>query len=723
MNTSPATLSTALEHHRAGRWSAAEVAYRQQLVAEPNNASLWHLLGVVALQQGAAAAAAEHMQRSVTLNPSVAEVHRNLALVYMTLGQLPAAAASLRQALELQPSYAEAHVNLADVLRQQGQLDAAVASYCHALQLQPQHAGAHCNLGLTYQLQGRYDAAVDSYQTALRLQPSLTEAHANIGVALQLQGKIPAAIEHFRETLAAKPDHASTHANLGGALLSLSRYEEAAVHARRAIELQPRLAEGHLALGVALQGIKRHDESVACFRRAIELNPRLAPAHDNLGVILRQLGLLDVALPCYRRALEIAPNFSSALSNYLYALQYHPQVTLAQLASAHAEYEQRFAAPLTQASTPPQLHGSVDRPLRVGLISPDFGTHPVGRLLIRAVEHLDRAQIETVCYNDRRVADPLTARFRSAASAWREIAGLNDAQVAERIRADRLDMLIELTGHTASNRLLVLARRCAPIQLTYLGYEGTTGLSAIDFILADRHTIPVESEPHYRERVVRLPDSYLCFDPPSEAPAVNSLPALGNGFITLGCCNNPCKINDRVIAAWSEILRRLPTARLKLKYGGLLEPSALDRLRRGFEQHGVDVRRLEFAGKSPYGEYLAAYHAIDLALDPFPFSGGMTTCEALWMGVSVVTLAEETFASRHGLSYLSAAGLADTVATSVEQYVECAVRWASDVPRLAARRVEQRARVAASPLCDGPRFAAALTHTLRHLCEQRLAKT
>ncbi len=700
--------------------SAAEAGYRQLLAAEPSNASLWHLLGVVALQQGAAAAAAEHMQRSVSLDSSVAEVHRNLALVYMNLGQLPAASASLRKALELQPTYAEAHVNLADVFRQQGQLDAAVAGYCQALQLQPQHAAAHCNLGLTYQLQGRFDAAVDAYQTALRLQPSLVEAYANIGVARQLQGKIPEAIEYFRKTLAAIPDHASTHANLGGALLSLSRYEEAALHARRAIQLQPQLAEGHLALGVALQGIKKHDESVACFRRAIELNPRLAAAHDNLGVILRQLGQIDAALPCYRRALEVSPNFSSALSNYLYALQYHPRVTLAQLASAHAEYEQRFAAALTKAAPAVQLTRLDNRPLRLGLISPDFGTHPVGRLLIRGVEHLDRAQIELVCYNDRRVADELTARFHSAATSWREIAGMNDAQVAERIRADRLDMLIDLTGHTASNRLLVMARRPSPIQISYLGYEGTTGLSAIDYILADRHTIPSEYESFYCERVVRLPDSYLCFDPPSEAPSVNTLPALRNGFITLGCCNNPCKINEGVITAWSEILRRLPTARLKLKYGGLLEPSALDRVRRGFASHGVDLGRLDFAGKSPYGEYLAAYHEIDLALDPFPFSGGMTTCEALWMGVPVVTLPGETFASRHGLSYLSAAGLTDMVATSVEQYVECTVRWASDLPRLAARRAEQRDRVAASPLCDGPRFATALTQTLRQLFDQRL---
>jgi predicted O-linked N-acetylglucosamine transferase (SPINDLY family) len=296
--------------------------------------------------------------------------------------------------------------------------------------------------------------------------------------------------------------------------------------------------------------------------------------------------------------------------------------------------------------------------------------------------------------------------------------GLRNAELAKTIRADRIDMLFDLAGHTARNRLLVFARKPAPIQVTWAGYVGTTGLSAMDYILADRYEIPPEGEPYYREQVLRLPDGYLCYDPPAYAPSVSPLPALSLGFVTFGSFNNPAKISRQVIRAWSQILQRVPQSRLILKYNGMDDVANVNRLASEFSNHGVDPVRIECLGWSPHEGLLAAYSHIDIALDPFPYNGGLTTCEALWMGVPVITCPGQTFPSRHSLSHLSVVGLTETIARDREEYVGLAVALATDLTRLAALRAGLRDRVAASPLCDGQRFARGLMHVLRETWRQ-----
>ena len=341
------------------------------------------------------------------------------------------------------------------------------------------------------------------------------------------------------------------------------------------------------------------------------------------------------------------------------------------------------------------------RRLRLGFVSPDFCQHPVGFFLIRALENLDRREAEIVCYNDRAAKDRLTSRFQAAASLWRDVLGWNHERLAAQIRDDKIDILFDLAGHTAHNRMLTFVRKPAPIQITWIGYEGTTGLSAIDYLLADRYMVPEAAEAYYREKVLRLPDCYLCYDPPEDAPAVSALPALRSGRVTFASCNNLAKINAEVVAAWAEILRRVPRARLLLKYRGLEDEGLRARYLDLFAAQGIAADRLDIEGWSPLGELLARHDGIDVALDPFPFAGGVTTCNALWMGVPVVTWPGETFASRHALSYLSTVGLTETIAGSREEYVEIAVRLAADLPRLAAIRAGLRQQMAASPLCDG----------------------
>ena len=408
-------------------------------------------------------------------------------------------------------------------------------------------------------------------------------------------------------------------------------------------------------------------------------------------------------------------------SALLYTHQFHGSVTLKKLAEAHAGFERRHAAPLRAAWSPHQNLRDPQRRLRVGFLSRDLYRHPVGYFLIRLLENLDQGRCEPVCYHDGTVQDDLTARFQASAAAWSEVAGSTDEQVAKQIRADRIDILFDPAGHTEGNRLLVFARKPAPIQVTWAGYVGTTGLTAMDYILADRYEIPPQSEAYYRERVLRMPDGYVCYDPPGYAPPVPPLPALQSGYVTLAGFHYPAKITPRVLEVWAQVLKRLPQSRLVLKYRGLDDASVAGRVADLFVAQGVDPARLAFLGHSSHSETLAEYQRVDLALDTFPYSGGLTTCEALWMGVPVVTCPSETFASRHSLSHLSDMGLTETIAGDLEEYVEVAVALAGDLPRLVTVRAGLRAQMASSPLCDGKRFAENFAEVLRgawrHWCE------
>ena len=487
-----------------------------------------------------------------------------------------------------------------------------------------------------------------------------------------------------------------------------------------ALELKPDYAGVHNNLGVALIAMGNLDEAVACYRRALELKPDYVEAHNNLGTALKDQGKLDEAVACHRRALELKQDNVIAHSNLLITLQYRTGVTLAALAEAHAEYDRQHAAALLAAI--PQ-HAKVrdcrGRP-RLGFVSPDLRRHPVGSFLIRVLENFDQDQLEAICYSDLIVKDDLTHRFQAAATEWRDVFGMSDERLAEQIRADRIDILFDLAGHTGYNRLLVFARKPAPIQVSWIGYEGTTGLAAMDYLLADHLMIPEGSERHYRESVLRMPDGYLCYDPPETAPPVGPLPSLKNGFATFGSFNNLAKITPEVVSVWAEILRGAPTARLVMKYRGLGDQTVRDRYHEFFAAHGVDSQRLDLLPWSSYADYLATYHQVDVTLDPFPFSGSTITCESLWMGVPVVTCPGETFASRHSLSHLSIVGLTETIAQDLDEYVEVAVSLAGDLPRLAVLRAGLRERMAASPLCDGKRFVANFAGVLHDTRRQRV---
>jgi len=641
-----------------------------------------------------------------------------LAIEHHQGGRLPVAEQIYRQILQAEPNHADALHLLGVIAHQVKQHGVAVEYMGRAIGLNGNVSAFHNNLGEAYRALRKLREAVGSYRRAIELKPDYAGAHSNLGAALRDQGKLEDAIAAFRRALELKPDYVEANFNLGAALRDQGKREDAIACCRRALELKPDYVEAHYNLGAALRDQGKLTEAVACCRRALELKPDFVEALNNLGNAFKDQGNLGDAVTAYRRALEQKPDYVEAHSNLLMTFHYGASVAPAALAAAHAEFDRQHAAPLRGAIAPRE--SIRDRPgrLRLGFVSPDLGRHPVGYFLVRVFENLGEEQLETICYSDRIIKDDLTRRLQAAATEWRDVTGLPDERLAEQIRSDRIDILFDLTGHTARNRLLVFARKPAPIQITWIGYEGTTGLATMDYLLADRHVVPAGSQEYYREQVLRLPDGYLCYDPPGTAPPVSPLPSLKNGYPTFGSFNKLAKFTPEVVAVWSDILRRVPTAQLVLKYRGLGDPTVRRRYLDLFGSHGVEPQRLQLLPHSSYAEYLAAYHEVDLALDPFPFSGSTTTCEALWMGVPVVTCPMETFASRHSLSHLSNVGLTETISGDLVEHVERAVSLAGDVPRLAALRGGLRERMAASPLCDGKRFAANLASILRALAVQ-----
>jgi len=643
------------------------------------------------------------------------------------------------------PSLAEA-MGAAVAAHQANQFDRAELIYRAVLKVYPDHAEAQSLLGAALYQQGRVQEAVSWVESAVRLSPDQAACWSNLAMVYAAAGQGEAAAAALHRAVGMAPDQAGLHYNLGITLSDLGRYDEAAAALQYAIALDPRLALAHRRLGNVWEHQLRWQEAAECYRRVLALDPNQVDTLRDLGSTLHSLGRLDEAeqvleqaialapgraeivsrlaalqqaegrideaLASHRRAVEIEPATPWVRSCYLMGLQYRTGITPEELAAEHAEWNRRHAAPLGSLWPPHSVDRSPQRPLRLGFVSIDFGFHTVGVILIRTLEGLREQPCEIFCYSDKSSPDPFTQRFVQVAHAWRPIAGLSDEALAEQIRADRIDVLFELGGHTPRNRLMALARKPAPIQVTWLGYVGTTGLDAIDYLVADAQQVPPGEERHYRERILRLPGDYATFEPFALAPAVGPLPAESTGRVTFGSLNNPSKLNPEVVALWSRILGRVPGSRLLLRYRGL-EGSIRQRLVERFAAHGVEPERLELLGGGSNLEMYAQYNAIDVGLDPFPYSGGLTTIEALWMGVPVVTLPGRTFAGRHSLAHLTAVGLSETVARDAEHYVELAVELAEDRARLAGLRAGLRQRVAESPLCDGRQAAAHLMQLLR----------
>jgi predicted O-linked N-acetylglucosamine transferase (SPINDLY family) len=561
--------------------------------------------------------------------------------------------------------------------------------------------------------QGDLGRAADHLQRGLALQPQFAEAHNNLGLVLHALGRRDAAVDSLRRAIALKPDYGWAHSNLGNLLQAQRKFDEAIASYRAALRFEP----GHVQARVNLGNVQRIrqdlDGAIASFREALAVRPDFAIAHMGLAEALQARGDLDGAITGFRRALALQPDLFDAHSGLLFAMSFHPGFAPAARLAEARRYGAAVAARARPfANWPAATAIGQGRPLRVGLISGDLRSHPVGYFVESVITHLDPTRVELLAYPTLPQEDEVTVRIKPRFAAWHSVVDLGDEAAAARIRADGIQVLVDLAGHTAYNRLPVLAWKPAPVQASWLGFFGTTGVPGIDYLIADRVSVPESAREQFTESVWYLPDARFCFTPPAEAPAVVPAPASGNGCVTFGSFQGVVKLTDAVLAAWAAILRAMPTARLRLQNAQMDFPDARARLLERLRGAGIEPVRVRTVGQLPRDEYLRAHAEVDIVLDTFPYGGATTTCEALWMGVPTLTLAADFFAARQGASLNASVGLDDWIARDVDDYVARAVAHATDVEGLARLRASLRERMRASPLCDAPRFARALEGAL-----------
>jgi predicted O-linked N-acetylglucosamine transferase (SPINDLY family) len=655
-------------------------------------------------------------------------------------GRRDEAIASFARAIELDPQYAEAHFNLGSALRRTGESEAAIASYRKALDLRPNLMAAHLGIGEVLSDLGRFAEAIAAFDRALALEPNAAVVHNNLSLALRKAGESRRALQVLDRAIALKPDYALAHGNRASVLLELGRDEEALDAMERALSLQPLNSDyltslvgllresgrAHQAVSICdqlVRAIPTHaeafaelansllaagdvDNAQAACARALTLNSRLAKAHNCLGNILRDQGRVEDAIGSFRTALDLEPDLAVVRSNLVFTMQFAPGYGSDALLQENLRWAELHEAPLLAHHRPHPNRRSKDRPLRVGYVSPYFRSHAAAFFLWPVLSHHDPAAVQVVCYSSTRAGDAITQKFKSLNHAWHDVAGLSDDALASQVRADEIDILVDTALHMEGTRLFTFARKPSPVQVTWLGYPGTTGLRSIDYRLTDPYLDPVgASEAVFSERTVRLPRTFWCYAPLGPTPPVSGLPAQRNGYVTFGCFNNFAKVTGDTMELWSRVLRAASTARLALlSPPGTHRSAVLDR----FERSGVSADRIRFVPRVPPDDYLRLYNTVDLCLDTTPYPGHTTTIDALWMGVPVVTLAGQTTVGRGGVSILSNMELTSLIARTPDEYVDIAVATVKDLDALAGLRLGLRERLGASPLMNARQFTGDL---------------
>ncbi|GAA5177692.1 tetratricopeptide repeat protein [Niveibacterium umoris] len=563
--------------------------------------------------------------------------------------------------------------------------------------------------------QGLLPTAVDAAQAAIAENPLDPDAWELAGLAHFRLADYGRAAECFRRVTDLAPERATAWSNCAAALNHTGAVREAIVAGRRAVALAPGI-EALNNLGAALDHDGQAAQAAECYRQALAIAPS-GVLWNNLGNALKGAGDLQGAIAAYRRAAELDPALLRAQSNLMLVLNYSGDVSPAETLGV----ARRVGEALLHGRAPFPARSAAGGPLvRVGFVGADFYNHPVGRLILPVLEARTRGRTHWTLYAQNTVRDRYSERLRAAADAWVDIAALNDDALGDRVASDGIDVLVDLSGHTAGNRLPVFARRAAPVQLSWLGYAGTTGVSAIDGVIVDHDVVPPGAEAFFSEPVLHLNRPYVAYGAPESEVPCGDPPCLRNGYVTFGAFNNPAKTTPAVIALWSRLLQRLPGARILFKSRCYGDATHCEALRAQFARHGIDAERLVFEGISFGADYFASFNRVDIALDPFPFNGLMTTLDTVWMGVPVVTRAAAIgMLGRHGLLVAHAVRAPEWVASTDEAYLDAATRLAHDPSTLIMWRCCLRDALKRSALCDASGLAGALERVFLSLVEAK----
>jgi protein O-GlcNAc transferase len=701
---------------------SAILSFQEVLTLQPNNTDAHFSMGAAFHSQNKSNEAVLCYQNALKYRPEYPEALDALARAYAELDLSTEAENCFCKAVAISPESALAHHNLGFFLQTQHRFSEAEKSYRRALLIQPNYADAHNHLGSALQEQGHFAQAEASYRQALSIQANYPSALCNLGTLLASQNRVSEAESCYRTGLRIQPIFPDCYFGLGNLLMHQGRLDEAAAAFDSALKQKPAYVEALCNLGNILKDQNRFEESEINYRKAIEIAPTYANAHNCLGTLLLEQGRLDAAKQSYQNCLLVSSENMVAHSNLLLLLATDPGC------SSHQYLEELriYAAKVLNKAKPYTSWPAVDATakvttLKIGLISGDFRHHPVGFFLENVLSHLNTERIELTAYSTHAHEDTLTARIKPYFKAWNQLVGMDDEAAARRIHADGMHILIDLAGHTANNRLPVFAWKPAQIQVSWLGYFASTGVPGMDYVLADPVAVPPAHQDQFTETVWYLPNTRLCFSSPttSETIEVAALPALCNGYLTFGCFQGMAKLTDQVLALWGRVFKALPQARLRLQNRYMTSPIARQEMQQRLSQVGISEERVTLVGPVTRDVYLASHAEVDMILDTFPYTGGTTTCEALWMGVPTLTLAGDTMLSLQGASMLECAGLTEWIAKDKDDYVARAVELSSNLEALAALRAGLREKVLASPLFDAQLFARNFEDALHGMWQKK----
>jgi protein O-GlcNAc transferase len=664
--------------------------------------------------------AEKYLKEVLAYYPGSAELHSNLGLILQSAARLDEAIEYFRKAIQLDPNLADAYYNLGNALQAERKLDEAKNAYEKTMELDPDLPNVSYNLGIVYKEMKQYEKAAFYFRRALESNPDSSEACSSLGTVLAEDGHNDEALGFFRKAILINQKNINAYLGLAAVFQRKRNFEKAIEYYSHALLMDPQNPDIYFNLGLIYREKWELDRAMECLQKAAQLRENDPEIYYRLGGVQQLQGRLDQAAESYSRALRLKEDFIEVLQSLMMLMVYTGNSDPADILSEHRRFADKFEKNFLVNIARPGKRQLQDRRLRVGYVSPDFRRHSVAYFIEPVLMSHNRETFAVFCYGNVQRPDYVTKRIQYSAECWRNIQGLSDEEAAELIREDEIDILIDLAGHTSGNRMLLFARKPAPVQVNWIGYPTTTGLSAMDYKIVDSYTDPPGmTEQFYTEQLLRLPESFLCYLPERESPEVSPVPLFTAGHITFGSFNNFAKMSPEVVEAWADILKAVPDSHIILKSHCFSDEGTRRYALELFARHGIEKERVELLLFEPSVQtHLSLYSRIDIGLDTFPYNGTTTTCEALWMGVPVVTLAGGTHASRVGMSLLSHVGLEKFVARTHADYVKKAVDFAHDPDKLQLLRGQLRNMMFHSPLTDAKRFTLHLEHCYRQVWEK-----
>lgn len=692
------TLAHSLDCHKRGLLTEAQKGYRQILKKHPNHFDAWHLLGVAEKQLGHHEDAMRMIKRALLIEPKSASAHSNMGSLLMDLRRFEEAVAACDKAVEFDPGLVDAYYNRGNALIALGHFADAAASFAKAVAIDPNHVGAYNNCGNALSKARQFAEAIGCYDRAITLDPAFAPAYVNRGAALIELRSLDAAILDLDRAIALAPGSVDAWTNRGETFLQRHRFDDALASYDRALELDPRSAGAWLGRARVLTSRRRIAEAIVACREVLALEPASADALAQLGQCHLFQGHIDVAIACFEKALVIEPGHEATLANRIFALDFRAEADFSHHQAARADWWRAIGSKEAQRAGPVQATDrNPDRKLVVGYVSAEFKRRSAAYSYRPIFENRDKEKFEIVCYSNSPTSDDFTETFKQFADRWRDISQWSDDRLEDCIRRDQIDILVDLSGYAEGNRLRVFARKPAPVQVTAWGHGNGTGQPTIDYLFSDPVAIPREVRHYYAEQIYDLPCLIGFEPPPTDARSIVP-PVAKNGFLTYGVFNRVSKISDDAVALWSTLLSAELTSKLIIKDQMLDDGEICSQLLDRFRTQGVDPGRISLLGSTVREAHLAAFSKVDICLDPFPHGGGVSTWEALYMGVPVVTKLGHSLTGRVGGAILSSIGLADWVVADDTEYLEIAARptraqlevLRRDLPSLIDRRCGPR---------------------------------